>query len=166
MISTTESKPSDSATANARTRLPRRRRCRTWKANPSTKAIPSSISFESVPANSSCYSNSWTRRPQPPGVYSRTFSRSSLGKFVSHVLLRTVGKSASRRTPSPISLRIRQANAGSRRSGRQKRLVLQGRPRKGRHHGVPRRSPDFSCNDSLPETAEYVKTTYVTPIWA
>ena len=41
-------------------------------------------------------------KPQPPGVYSRTFSRSSLGKFVSHVLLRTVGKSASRRTPSPI----------------------------------------------------------------
>ena len=52
MISTTESKPSDSATANARTRLPRRRRCRTWKANPSTKAIPSSIrsnQFQRIP---------------------------------------------------------------------------------------------------------------------
>ena len=51
-------------------------------------------------------------------------------------------------------LRIRQANAGSRRSGRQKRLVLQGRPRKRRHHGVSRHSPDFSCDDNLPETAD------------
>ena len=140
MISTTESKPSDSATANARTRLPRRRRCRTWKANPSTRGY-SVVDFvrTQFQPNSSCYSQQLDEKA------------AATRRIFANVLKVKAWEIRISRTPERLEnphqgehrhlsgLRIRQAKCRKPSKGVGKRLVLQGRPRKGRHHGVPRR---------------------------